>query len=159
MQGDTATATMGAMAAFNRKIPVGHLAGRPSFRQSDEPIPRGDRTAIMRLAQWHFAATLSNARVLLNEGVTPPTSTSPEHRRRCPHQTLKSPSASPRLAELIGRTMNQRLVLLTTHRRDNFGETMSAHLRTLRNFADQNPDIAIVFPAHPNPNVRLAAEH
>jgi UDP-N-acetylglucosamine 2-epimerase (non-hydrolysing) len=70
----------------------------------------------------------------------------------------KEVQPSPRLAGLLKQTHGLRRIALTTHRRENFGDTMVGHLQVLRRFVESHPDTAVIFPVHPNPNVRKSAE-
>jgi len=160
VQGDTTTAIAGALAAFYARIPVGHVeAGlRTGDRQS--PFPEEmNRRLITRVADFHFAATARNVAALRAEGV--------------PHERLAltgnpvvdalrwivaRAKPSPALTGLLDSLADRRVIALTTHRRENFGEIMTGHLRALRRFVTRHPEVALVFPVHPNPAVRAVAE-
>jgi UDP-N-acetylglucosamine 2-epimerase (non-hydrolysing) len=158
VQGDTATAVMGAMAAFNRKIPVGHLEAGLRSGNPLSPFPEEmNRRLVGQIAAYHFAATERNRRTLLDEGVPADSihlvgNTVVDALR----QTLSSTKPGEMVAEMQQWAAGKRLVLVTTHRRENFGETMSLHLRALREFIESQPDLCMIFPVHPNPNVRAA---
>lgn len=162
VQGDTATALAGAMAGFNRKVPVGHLEAGLRSGDALSPFPEEmNRRLITQLAHWHFAATESNARVLKAEGID----TGKIHLTGntvidALHQTLERNVIGSRVRELIDRTAGRKIVLMTTHRRENFGDTMTRNLRNVRAWIERNEDLALVFPVHPNPNVQdaVAAE-
>lgn len=157
VQGDTTTAIAGALAAFYAKIPVGHVeAGlRTGNRQS--PFPEEmNRRLITQLADYHFAATTDNVKILLNEGVQTqniiltgnPVVDALQH-------ILARSSASSRLSQLLlSIPLNQRVIVLTTHRRENFGQIMTSHLRALRRFVAKHEEVELIFPVHPNPSVR-----
>ncbi len=159
VQGDTATALAGALAAFNRKIPVAHVEAGLRSGNASSPFPEEmNRRVVGRFASLHFAATDYNRDTLLAEGVP----------GRDIHvtgntvvdalfETLHSVEPGSELAELRRRIQGRKMILLTTHRRENFGDTMRAHLRGLRQFAEARPELCIVFPVHPNPAVREAA--
>lgn len=158
VQGDTSTAVMGAMAAFNRRIPVGHLEAGLRSGNPHSPFPEEmNRRIVGQIAAYHFAATERNRRTLLDEGVPADTihlvgNTVVDALR---HTLLtKRPGKNVELMQQW--TGGKRLVLVTTHRRENFGETMSQHLRALRDFIDREKDLCMIFPVHPNPNVRVA---
>jgi UDP-N-acetylglucosamine 2-epimerase (non-hydrolysing) len=158
VQGDTASAVMGSMAAFNRRIPVGHLEAGLRSGNPLSPFPEEmNRRLVGQMASFHFAATERNRRTLLAEG------TAPESIHLVGntvvdalHQTLKTTKPGATVAEMQDWAAGKKLVLVTTHRRENFGETMSLHLRALREFIESRTDLAMVFPVHPNPNVRAA---
>lgn len=159
VQGDTATALAGALAAFNRQIPVAHIEAGLRSGDALSPFPEEmNRRLVSRLASAHFAATEFNRDTLLAEGV-------PERDIHVTgntvvdalFQTLEATQPGRELAELRHRVQGRKLILLTTHRRENFGDTMRAHLRSLRQFTEARPELCIVFPVHPNPAVREAA--
>ena len=158
VQGDTASAVMGSLSAFNRGIPVGHLEAGLRSGNPLSPFPEEMyRRLVGQIAGHHFAATERNRRTLLDEGVPADTihlvgNTVVDALR----QTLASKRPSKTVELMQQWAAGKRLVLVTTHRRENFGETMSHHLRALREFIESQPDLCMIFPVHPNPNVRAA---
>jgi UDP-N-acetylglucosamine 2-epimerase (non-hydrolysing) len=72
-------------------------------------------------------------------------------------QMLKDLTVDPAISRLIKATSGKKRILLTTHRRESFGPTLSANLRVLRDFVEKRRDVCLMFPVHPNPNVRHAA--
>jgi UDP-N-acetylglucosamine 2-epimerase (non-hydrolysing) len=113
---------------------------------------------VSQIATLHFAATEHNRATLLAEGI-------PAHTIHVTgntvvdalFQTLHSTQPGPAVDSLRDQVNDRKLVLLTTHRRENFGDTMRTHLRTLRAFTQAHPDLCVVFPVHPNPAVKEAA--
>lgn len=159
VQGDTASALAGALAAFNRKIPVGHVEAGLRSGNSLSPFPEEmNRRLVTQIAALHFAATEHNRETLLREGITAGTIhvTGNSVVDALLH-TLKNSFPGPEIGRLREQIGGRKLVLLTTHRRENFGDAMRTHLRSLRRFAEANPHLCIVFPVHPNPSVREAA--
>lgn len=158
VQGDTASAVMGSLAAFNRGIPVGHLEAGLRSGNPLSPFPEEmNRRLVGQIAGYHFAATERNRRTLLDEGVAADSihlvgNTVVDALR----QTLATTRPSKTVELMQQWAAGKRLVLVTTHRRENFGETMSQHLRALREFIEGEPDLCMIFPVHPNPNVRAA---
>lgn len=158
VQGDTASAVMASLAAFNRKIPVGHLEAGLRSGNPLSPFPEEmNRRIVGQIAAYHFAATQRNVDTLLDEGVPADSihlvgNTVVDALR----QTLASTRPGKTVELMQQWAAGKRLVLVTTHRRENFGETMSQHLRALRDFIESQPDLCMVFPVHPNPNVRAA---
>lgn len=158
VQGDTASAVMASLAAFNRKIPVGHLEAGLRSGNPLSPFPEEmNRRIVGQIAAYHFAATERNRRTLLDEGVPSGSihlvgNTVVDALR----QTLATTRPGKAVELMQHWAAGKRLVLVTTHRRENFGETMSQHLRALRDFIESQPDLCMVFPVHPNPNVRAA---
>ncbi len=159
VQGDTASALAGALAAFNRKIPVGHVEAGLRSGNSLSPFPEEmNRRLVTQIATLHFAATDYNRQTLLRESVAAESiHVTGNSVVDALHHTLKSTLPGPEIGRLREQIGDRKLVLLTTHRRENFGDAMRTHLRSLRQFAEANPHLCIVFPVHPNPNVREAA--
>lgn len=160
VQGDTATALGGAQAAFHRNIPVGHIEAGLRSGNPLSPFPEEmNRRLVSQIATLHFAATERNREALLVEGipdgnifVTGNTVVD------ALQHTLSKTAAGPEITALRARIAGRKVVLLTTHRRENFGETMRTHLRLLRRFAEAHPELCVVFPVHPNPAVKEAAD-
>jgi len=156
VQGDTTTALAGALAAFHRQIPVGHVEAGLRTGDVSSPFPEEmNRRLITRIAHRHFAATEENVAALRAEGVeterivhtgNPVVDSLNEIRARA------RPSAA--LAALLAGLADRRLIALTTHRRESFGDVMDGHLRVLADFVARHPEAALVFPVHPNPAVR-----
>lgn len=160
VQGDTTTALAGAMAAFHRKVAVGHVEA--GLRSGDplSPFPEEmNRRLISRIADRHFAATDRNVAALLAEGVEASsiilTGNPVVDSVRW---AIDNTRPSDRVGELLETVAARRLILVTTHRRESFGDVMVERLRVLSRFARDREDVAIVFPVHPNPNVRRAVE-
>jgi UDP-N-acetylglucosamine 2-epimerase (non-hydrolysing) len=159
VQGDTTTALAGALAAFHRKIAVGHVEAGLRSGDASSPFPEEmNRRLISRLATWHFAPTPLNRETLLAEGVPSArvfvTGNPVVDALRAIRATAEP---TPRLRELLDATEGLRLVVLTTHRRESFGRFMQASLRQLAAFVSSRRDVALVFPVHPNPDVVAAA--
>jgi UDP-N-acetylglucosamine 2-epimerase (non-hydrolysing) len=160
VQGDTATTLAGAMAGFNRKVPVAHIEA--GLRSGDRlsPFPEEmNRRLVSRLAAFHFCATEANRRNLLAEGV-PETSVFVTGNTVVDSLNfiLKTTRAGKSVRNLIAETKGKRRILLTTHRRESFGGRMGRNLRDLRQFVEKHEDVCVIFPVHPNPNVRKQAE-
>lgn len=156
VQGDTTTAIAGALAAFYARIPVGHVEAGLRTGDRFSPFPEeANRRLISRIADVHFAATEQNVRTLEAEGVPAdqilltgnPVVDSVTH-------IMATTSPSAELAALLDRLKDHKLLVLTTHRRENFGEVMTSHLRAIRKVVERHPELAVVFPVHPNPAVR-----
>ncbi|WP_165235808.1 non-hydrolyzing UDP-N-acetylglucosamine 2-epimerase [Aquisphaera insulae] len=161
VQGDTTTALAGAIAAFHRGIPVGHVEAGLRSGDRANPFPEEmNRRLISRLASHHFTATERNRATLLAEGIAPESIAvtgnpivdalhaigGEEHR-----------PDSPRLRSLLDATRGLGRIVLTTHRRESFGGALEANLRVLRDFIARRADLCLIFPVHPNPEVRKQA--
>jgi UDP-N-acetylglucosamine 2-epimerase (non-hydrolysing) len=149
----------GALAAFYRGARVGHVEAGLRTANPRNPFPEEmHRRIITRLADWHFAATLRNVETLLAEGVDAKTvflTGNPVVDAL--KATLERAKPSPALTGLLELTRGKRRLVLTTHRRESFGETMTGNLSVLRRFVESHDDVVLVFPVHPNPSVRAAA--
>lgn len=158
VQGDTTTSTAAALAAFNCGIPVVHVEAGLRSGNPLSPFPEeGNRKITSQIASLHLAPTETSRHNLLAENIAPETI----------HVTgntvidallatvqKKVPFADTRLEDLA--SSGRRVLLVTTHRRENQGEAMSGIGRALARIAAAEPDLTIVFPAHANPAVRGA---
>ena len=160
VQGDTTTALAGALAGFHREIPVGHVEAGLRSGNPRSPFPEEmNRRMISRLATYHFAATTRNRMTLLAEGVEKNNifvTGNPvvDSLKDIVSRLSQKP---PVLEQLLRSTKGLKRLVLTTHRRERFGELMMENLLTLRQFVESNKDIALIFPVHPNPAVVDAA--
>lgn len=159
VQGDTTTALAGAIAAFHRRIPLGHVEAGLRSGDIASPFPEEmNRRLITQMARFHFAATQSNVDNLRAEGVAADRivlSGNPVVDSLHAIRTAHGPSI--RLIGALAALDGLRLIALTTHRRESFGPVMEGHLKILRRFVERHADMALVFPVHPNPAVRNAA--
>lgn len=160
VQGDTTTTLAGALAGFNRKVPVGHVEAGLRSGNLMSPFPEEmNRRLVSQLAAFHFAATEKNRRNLLAEDV-------PTEKIFVTGNTvvdslklmLKNLTPTDEIIQLIRQTEGKKRVLLTTHRRESFGTTMTGNLKVLADFVDKHADVCLFFPVHPNPNVREVAQ-
>ncbi len=153
VQGDTSSAIAGAMAATWRSIPVGHVeAGLRSFN-FQEPFPEEFHRRVVGVAtQWHFAPTPESRENLLREGV-------PLHRIFVTGNTIVDAVRAMDLSHpyenpLLDGLGAGRVALVTAHRRENHGAAMQDVAIAVRRLVDAVPDLQVVLPLHPNPNVR-----
>ena len=110
------------------------------------------------MADLHFAATTHNRETLIAEGVSK--SNIAVTGNPVVDSLLRfAETAKPnrQLAKLIESTSGTRRILLTTHRRESFGSAMEGNLRVLQEFVGSRTDLSLLFPVHPNPNVRKVA--
>ena len=158
VQGDTATAMVGALAAYYRKVPVSHVEA--GLRSGDiyQPWPEEvNRRIVAPIADQHFAPTQTAADALLRENIDPAmihvtgnTVIDALHATRA--KLAADPSLAAGLDDIATRFADKKIVLVTTHRRENFGGGMDNIAHALGQIAERD-DVAIVFPMHPNPNV------
>jgi len=152
-QGDTTTVLTAALASFYRRVPVGHVEAGLRTGDLSNPFPEEmNRVVASRLARWHFAPTETAKRNLLTEGID------------AASVFVTGNTVIDALLEVAGRCDaalpfkgGGRLILVTSHRRENFGEAFQNILRAIKTIADNNHDVRILYPVHPNPNVREAA--
>lgn len=160
VQGDTATAFAGALAAFYKKIPVGHIeAGLRTYDMYSPWPEEANRVMISKLASIHFAPTQDNRKALKREGifdggifVTGNTVIDALHyaSAKVKQTPLPIPGLSPELLDPNGPP----IVLITGHRRENFGPRFESICRAIAQLADTFPRTHFVYPVHLNPHVR-----
>jgi UDP-N-acetylglucosamine 2-epimerase (non-hydrolysing) len=158
VQGDTATAMTGALAAYYRKVPVAHVEA--GLRSGDiyQPWPEEvNRRIVAPIAALHFAPTETAAEALRRETIAPETihvtgNTVIDALHWTADKVTADPSLAAGLDDIAARFSGKRIVLVTTHRRENFGDGMAAIARAIGRIAARD-DVAVLFPVHPNPNV------
>jgi UDP-N-acetylglucosamine 2-epimerase (non-hydrolysing) len=158
VQGDTATAMAGALAAYYRRIPVSHVEA--GLRSGDiyQPWPEEvNRRIVAPIADQHFAPTEIAAAALRREDIDPAAihvtgNTVIDALHATASRIAADPSLAAGLDEVAAHFSGRRLVLVTTHRRENFGGGMESIARALARIAERD-DVGVLFPMHPNPNV------
>lgn len=163
VQGDTATAMVGALAAYYRKVPVSHVEA--GLRSGDiyQPWPEEvNRRIVAPIADQHFAPTETAAEALRRENIDPATihvtgNTVIDALHATRAKLEADPSLAAGLEDIAARFAGKRIILVTTHRRENFGGGMDNIARALGQIAARD-DVAILFPMHPNPNVVAAMD-
>ncbi len=156
VQGDTTTAFIGALAAFYHKIPVGHVeAGLRSFNKR-HPYPEEiNRRQISLVCDLHFAPTEKNAENLHKEGVNPDSVFVTGNTVIDSLLYITSKNRQTLRNYIPTETLNShRMILVTAHRRENWGKPLENLCEALKDLALACPDIQIVYPVHLNPNVR-----
>jgi UDP-N-acetylglucosamine 2-epimerase (non-hydrolysing) len=153
VQGDTSTVMAVSIAAFYARVRVGHVeAGLRSFDR-DNPFPEEiNRRITSVVADWHFAPTERARRNLLAEGIADDTIHVTGNTVVDALAQTWFDGASPEVLASIGD--DRRVVLVTAHRRESFGEPMRAICRAIRSIVEERSDVDVVFPVHPNPSVR-----
>ncbi len=159
VQGDTATAMTGALAAYYRKIPVDHVEAGLRSGNIYHPWPEEiNRKIIGTMASLHFAPTETSAAALKAENVDPARihvtgNTVIDALHWVTRRIAEQPSLAGGLADLEARFAGKRIIGVTSHRRENFGGGLEAIAEAVRRIAARD-DVALIFPVHPNPNVR-----
>jgi UDP-N-acetylglucosamine 2-epimerase (non-hydrolysing) len=157
VQGDTTTTFAATFVGYHHRVRVGHIEAGLRTNDKWQPFPEEmNRRLVTALADLHFAPTQRAADTLAAEGVS-------AHRICLTGNTvvdavqeiLNRPTSfdDPRLRALTGR-----IILLTTHRRENFGERFEQICLAACDLLRRFPDVTLVFPVHPNPQVAEAAE-
>ena len=153
VQGDTSSTFVASLAGFYNRIPVGHVEAGLRTEDRWQPFPEEiNRRLTSVLADWHFAPTELARRNLLNEKISPQsifvTGNTVVDAFRLALRTAK------RKLQLPMSLAGKKIILVTAHRRENFGEPMKSICLALSELVDRFPDVAIVFPVHLNPEVR-----
>ena len=159
VQGDTATAMCGALAAYYRKVPVCHVEA--GLRSGDiyHPWPEEvNRKVIGSFAALHCAPTDVSQAALLRENVDPSIvhvtgNTVIDALHWITKKVEAEPALASGLADVEARFAGKRIIGMTSHRRENFGDGMRAIADAVKRIAARE-DTAIIFPVHLNPNVR-----
>ena len=159
VQGDTSTVMTASLAAFYQKVSVGHVEAGLRTKDSYFPFPEEMNRRLMSvLANYHFAPTERARQALLREDI-------PTDRIFVTGNTiidalyliLNRPKPD-RVADILRSgdlpSSGKRLILVTAHRRENFGQPLEEICRGLRALAERNLDVSILYPVHMNPNVR-----
>jgi UDP-N-acetylglucosamine 2-epimerase (non-hydrolysing) len=153
VQGDTTTSMAAALASFYQKIPVGHVEAGLRTKNIYDPFPEEvNRRIISVLSTYNFAPTKNAMEALLAEGI-PQKSIS-----------LTGNTIVDALYLIIQENRrnnidfsfldSKKIILVTAHRRESFGKPLENICLALSKIAERNPQIKIVYPVHPNPNVK-----
>ena len=158
VHGDTTTTFAGALAAFYEKIPVGHVEAGLRTYDRWSPFPEEmNRSLVGRIATLHFAPTASNEGNLKRESVSGDLYVTGNTVIDAMAYTVRGEQfTSPELNAIDFD--GKRLIPLTCHRRENYGEPMAQIFTAVAALAKQNPDILVVYPMHLSPVVRNAAK-
>lgn len=163
VHGDTSSAAMGALAAAYLQIPIGHVEAGLRSGSISEPFPEEiNRSLIGRVGQWHFAPTGQARENLEKENVPGEISVvgntvvdavllAARHVRK--QRAAGQPVANPDYQWFVDSGLRQ-LVLVTAHRRENWGEPMVEIAQSVARLLEQHPDAAVIWPVHLNPLVQ-----
>ena len=163
MQGDTTTVLAGALAAFYHHLPVAHVEAGLRTWDLESPWPEeANRVLTTRLAKWHFCPTENNKRNLLKEGVPEKDifvtgNTVIDALLMAKEKVIANPPTIDGLPSDL-MASDDRMVLITGHRRENFGEGFENICTAIKNLAERFPETHFVYPVHLNPNVREPVE-
>ena len=159
VHGDTSTTFSGALAAFYQKISVGHVEAGLRTWDKYSPFPEEmNRTLVGDLSELHFAPTKANKENLLNEGIR-------EGIVITGNTVIDALKTTVR-EDYVFRTQllneldytGKKIILVTCHRRENYGQPMTNIMKALRRLAEDFPEAELVYPVHLSPVVRNAAQ-
>lgn len=159
VHGDTTTCFVSALAAFYRKIPVGHVEAGLRTYDKYSPYPEEmNRKLACALTDYHFAPTRANHSNLLREGIQPEKiyvtgNTALDALKTTVKKNYSYQSPSLKGLDLAGK----RVIAVTAHRRENLGEPLEQMCLAMRDVADRYEDVRIVYAVHLNPAVRETA--
>lgn len=160
VQGDTSTTFAAALASFYEQRPVVHLEAGLRTGNRYSPFPEEvNRRLTTQIASLHLAPTSLNRAHLLAEGVADDSIVVTGNTvidALLEISSRKLPYTEPGLAELANS--GRRMVLITTHRRESWGDRMASAMKAVRSLATRHADVAFVLPMHKNPIVREVVE-
>lgn len=159
VHGDTSTTLNGALAAFYNQVPIGHVEAGLRSHDMYSPFPEeGNRKLTGAITNFHFAPTVTNKSNLVAEGVT-------EDKIYVTGNTVIDALLSVIDENYVFEDNilnnidfnNKKVVLLTTHRRENWGEPMENIFKAMVELVEGNEDVEVIFPMHKNPAIRELA--
>jgi UDP-N-acetylglucosamine 2-epimerase (non-hydrolysing) len=158
VQGDTTTTFATSLACYYQQVAVGHVEAGLRTGNKYSPFPEEiNRVLTTRLADVHFAPTLDSRRNLVREGVDPKSVhvTGNTVIDALLHVRGRVVKASLRYKRMFpGLDFGKRMILVTGHRRENFGEGFRNICKAIGEVAARNPEVEVVYPVHLNPNVQ-----
>ena len=157
VHGDTTTTLAGALAAMLHQIPVGHVEAGLRTYDKASPFPEElNRTLVGDIAQLHFAPTRANADNLKKEAVTGDIFITGNTVIDAMQTTVRPDFVFQN--ELLNQLDYRKpVIVMTCHRRENYGEPMAAIMQAVRRLAQAHPEVCIVYPVHLSPVVRECA--
>ncbi|AGA28108.1 non-hydrolyzing UDP-N-acetylglucosamine 2-epimerase [Singulisphaera acidiphila] len=160
VQGDTTTVLASALAAAYRQVKVGHVEAGLRTYEKHHPFPEEiNRRVASVVADLHFAPTSRAAENLLREGVPPDTVRVTGNTVIDAIQWVASVDPEPSGILCAGEGQDlpakeKRIILVTAHRRESFGRGLEQVCEALRTIVASHPNVQVVYPVHPNPNVQ-----
>lgn len=150
-QGDTTSVFAAALASFYNNVPFGHVEAGLRTNNLQHPFPEeGTRQMIARISKWHFAPTLRASSQLINEGID---EASIYVTGNTGIDTLVETMSSLHLDTEPVST--KKTLLLTVHRRESFGKPLCDIFEAIKILVERYPDLHVMYPVHPNPNILL----
>ena len=156
VHGDTTTTFAGALAAFYNQVDIGHVEAGLRTWNKYSPYPEEmNRQMVGNLADMHFAPTENSKKSLLQENKDENKIFVTGNTAIDALETTVKKDYTNKIFDWVG---NDRLILLTAHRRENLGEPMRGMFRAIRKITEEFPDVKVVYPVHLNPKVRNVAD-
>ncbi len=160
VHGDTTTTFVAALAAYYRQIPVGHVEAGLRTHNKYSPFPEEmNRHLTGALAEYHFAPTQKSLQNLLQENINI------DNIFVTGNTVIDALKATVKENYVFSDPLlnkidfgSRRVLLVTTHRRENLGEPMRAIYLALKEIVETHPDVEIIFPVHMNPAVRRVVQ-
>jgi len=168
IHGDTTTTLATSMAAFYASIPVGHIEAGLRTHNMKSPFPEEfNRQTTSKIAKWHFAPTVLSQQNLLSENfdkslITVTGNTIIDALHWILKRIGKDKNRQEKLVNILNTNLSfnwksERFVLITAHRRENFGDGFLQICSAIKELASKYPNIRFVYPVHLNPNVSKPA--
>ena len=156
VHGDTTTTFAGALAAFYNQVDIGHVEAGLRTWNKYSPYPEEmNRQMVGVMADMHFAPTENSKNSLLKEGKKPETIYITGNTAIDALSTTVKENYTHPIFEWLGQ---DKLILLTAHRRENLGEPMRHMFKAIKRIVDEFNDVKVVYPVHLNPKVREIAD-
>jgi UDP-N-acetylglucosamine 2-epimerase (non-hydrolysing) len=159
VHGDTLPTMIASLAAYYRKIPVGHVEAGLRSGDIHHPWPEEvNRRVVACIADMNFAPTDAAANALRAESrdeasIHVTGNTVIDALLATQARIRETPSLAADIGPIVARFAGKRIIAVTSHRRENFGDGMANIAGAIRDIAARD-DVAVIFPVHPNPNVR-----
>lgn len=165
VHGDTTTAFVSALSAFYKKIKVGHVEAGLRTYDKYSPFPEElNRQFISKIADLHFAPTKESVSNLISEGINNNTISLTGNtvvdalelmkKKLDSDQSFLSATLYSFSSQIVDVITNKKFILMTGHRRENFGDSYTNILKAIKSVCKTNPDINVIFPVHLNPIVQ-----
>lgn len=158
VHGDTSTTLYGALASFYNKVPVGHVEAGLRSWDMYSPFPEeANRSLTGKIATYHFAPTEINKNNLLKEGISKNVWVTGNTVIDALFSVINNDYKFEQEILNLVDFKNKKVILLTTHRRENWGKPMENIFEAIVSLVTENDDVEVIFPVHKNPSIRELA--
>ena len=161
VQGDTTTVLAASLAAFYQKIKIAHVEAGLRSHNIYSPFPEeANRALTSKLADFHFCPTPQSCENLLKENITSNvfvTGNTVIDALFAGLKKIEETDETELTDAFSGINFTKKIILVTCHRRENFGAPFIEICNAMLAIADRHPEIEIVYPVHPNPNIKIKA--